>query len=151
MPTYISAEGLEALKEERARRSRETRRAIAEKISAAKELGDLSENFEYHEAKEQQGLNETRIIQLDIMINDVVIVKESTGGDYVTLGTTFNVELNGVEKTFRMVGSSEADPIAAKISNESPLGMAFMGRHTGDVIDIQTPSGLQQYKIKSIK
>ena len=151
MSTYISAPGLEGLKEELIRRSTQTRKQIAEKISAATELGDLSENFEYHEAKEQQGLNESRISQLETMINDCIIVENSTGGNFIDLGTTFEVEVNNIKKIFIMVGSSEADPIAGKISNESPIGQAFMGRKTDETIEIKTPGGVVSYKILSIK
>jgi len=94
MPTYLSQQGLEDLKQEHAKRVSQIRKEIAEKIAAAKELGDLSENFEYHEAKEQQGLNEARILQLEDMIRDVVLVTESTGGTSIALGTTFDVEVN---------------------------------------------------------
>lgn len=151
MPTYLSQQGLEDLKAEHTKRMTQIRKEIAEKISAAKELGDLSENFEYHEAKEQQGLNESRVIQLADMIRDVVIVKESTGGTTLGLGTTFVVEVNGEKKTYSLVGSNESDPMAGKISNESPIGLAFMGHEVGDVIEIQTPGGAMTYKIISIK
>ncbi|MCX6714862.1 MAG: transcription elongation factor GreA [Candidatus Uhrbacteria bacterium] len=151
MPTYISQKGLEDLKAEHTKRMTQIRKEIAEKISAAKELGDLSENFEYHEAKEQQGLNESRVIQLADMIRDAVIVKESTGGTTLGLGTTFVVEVNGGQKTYSLVGSNESDPMAGKISNESPIGLAFMGHEVGDIIEIQTPGGTMTYKIISIK
>lgn len=151
MPTYISAQGLEGLKKEFEDRKKITRREIAEKIAAAKELGDLSENFEYHEAKEQQGLNEARILQLEAMILDSVIVEQSTGQDAITLGVTFIAVINGNEKTFSMVGSSEADPMSGKISNESPIGKAFMGRGAGEEVTIEVPSGEIVYIIKEIK
>lgn len=151
MPTYLSKQGLEDLKQEHVRRTSTIRKEIAEKISAAKELGDLSENFEYHEAKEQQGLNEARVLQLEDMIRDVVIVEESSGGTTLGLGSTFVVEVNGGKKTYALVGSNESDPMAGKISNESPIGLAFMGHEIGDIIEIQTPGGAMTYKIISIK
>lgn len=151
MPTYLSKQGLEDLKTEHAKRITQIRKEIAEKISAAKELGDLSENFEYHEAKEQQGLNESRVVQLADMIRDAVIVTESTGGTTLGLGTTFVVEVNSGKKTYSLVGSNESDPMLGKISNESPIGLAFMGHEVGDVIEIQTPGGSMTYKIISIK
>jgi len=151
MPTYVSAQGLQSLKDELEKRSRESRREIAEKINAAKELGDLSENFEYHEAKEQQGLNEARILQLEEMIRDAVIVEESLGNDVIDMGASFVVSAGAVKKEYSLVGSSEADPIVGKISNESPLGKAFLGRKAGDSVEIQTPSGAIVYKIERIK
>lgn len=151
MTVYISAEGLEKLKEEYEKRKTDTRREIADRIASAKELGDLSENFEYHEAKEEQGLNEAKILELEQMISEAVLVEQNSGGEDITLGTTFVVELNGEEKTFEMVGSTEANPLEGKISNESPIGQAFMGRKVGDVIDITVPSGVLQYTVKKIQ
>lgn len=151
MTTYISATGLQVLKDELIQRTSITRREIADKISAATELGDLSENFEYHEAKEQQGLNEARVAQLEEMIRNNVIVKDTIGGDTIDLGTTFDVEVNQTIKTFCLVGSSEADPLLGKISNESPIGKAFIGRKAGEEVEILTPSGAISYKIISIK
>lgn len=151
MTTYISAEGLEKLKEEMVTRQKVTRKEIAERISDAKELGDLSENFEYHDAKEQQALNEGRVLQLEAMIVDAVIVEQQSGGDIIDLGSTFIVDLDGNQKTFELVGSSEADPISGKISNDSPLGKNFIGRKVGDDIEVQVPSGTKTYKIIEIK
>lgn len=151
MTTYISAAGLQDLKDELIQRTSVTRREIADKISCAMELGDLSENFEYHEAKEQQGLNEARVAQLEEMIRNNIIVKDSIGGDTIDLGTTFDVEVNQVIKTFCLVGSSEADPLSGKISNESPIGKSFIGRKVGEEVEISIPSGVINYKIISIK
>lgn len=151
MTTYISAQGLQELKDELEKRIKVIRGQISENISSAKEMGDLSENFEYHEAKEQQGLNEGRILQLEAMILDAVIVEESEGKNEITFGVTFTVEMGGEEKTFQMVGYSEADPISGKISNESPIGMAFMGKAVGDEIIVEVPSGELIYTIKAIK
>ncbi len=151
MPTYISKEGLEELKKEREKRAKITRFEIADQIAAAKELGDLSENFEYHDAKERQALNEARILQLEAMIMDAQIVEKKEGATEVTLGATFVAELNGEEKTFSIVGSNEADPMAGKISNESPIGRAFLGKAVGETVEIEVPSGTMAYTIKSIE
>lgn len=150
MPTYISAAGLQKLKEELETRKSTTRRDIAEKIGAAKELGDLSENFEYQEAKEEQGANEVRIAELEAMIKDAHIVEEQSGGDTITLGTTFEAEVGGTRKTFEIVGSNEANPISGKISNESPIGQAFIGRKVGEDVSVAVPSGTMVYKIVRI-
>lgn len=151
MPTYISKEGLQELRDEFEKRKTLVRREIAEQISSAKELGDLSENFEYHDAKERQGLNEARIVQLESMINDAVIVEKTEGGSDIDLGTTFVAESGGEEKTFQVVGSTEADPMAGKISNESPIGQAFIGHKVGEKVEITVPSGAIVYTIKEIK
>lgn len=148
---YISKEGLEELKRELEERSRNTRREIAETIGAAKELGDLSENFEYQDAKERQALNEARVLQLEDMIREAVIVTETTGNDQIILGCSFTAQINGQEKSYSMVGSTEADPLAGKISNESPLGRALIGHRVGEQVSVQTPNGSVEYKILSIK
>ena len=151
MSLYISKEGLETLTREFEERTRVTRREIAEMISSAKELGDLSENFEYQDAKEQQALNESRILQVEEMIRDAVIVEQTSGTNRIDLGCTFVARVNGVDKTFQMVGSTEADPLAGKISNESPLGRALVGHVVGDVIPVTIPNGVIEYTIIHIK
>ena len=150
MPTYISAEGLTKLNEELNMRKKQLRGEISERISAAKELGDLSENFEYHEAKEQQGLNEMRILQLEHMLKDVVMVEQQSGGEHISLGTHFTVSANGKKQTFEMVGSNESNPLSGKISNESPLGRAFMGHKVGEDVEVRVPSGVIVYRIITI-
>ena len=151
MPTYISADGLKKLEKEFTWRKTDLRREITERISTAKELGDLSENFEYHEAKESQGLNEARISELEGMIKDVVIVEQKTGSDVIGLGMTFVAEQDGKKRTFEIVGSSEAEPMAGKISNESPIGQAFVGRKVGETVEVRVPSGTMKYLIVEIK
>jgi len=148
--TYLSAEKLEELKEELAQRQKEERRSIADKIEQAKELGDLSENFEYHEAKEQQAQNESRIVELQDMVRNAVIVEEKSGGDSIGIGAKFIVDLNGEEKTYELVGSTEADPLAGKISNETPVGMAFLGKAVGEEVEVDLPSGKVTYKVTKI-
>ncbi len=148
--TYTSAAGLQAMKDELQNRMKVLRPEIAQKISDAKEMGDLSENFAYHEAKEQQAQNETRIVQLQEMIVDAVVVEEKSGGK-IGLGSTFVAEVNGAKKTFEIVGANEADPMSGKISNVSPLGSMFMGAAQGESIDITLPSGVSTYKILEVK
>lgn len=147
---YLSKEKLEDLKAEFEKRSRQTRREIADIICSAKELGDLSENFEYQDAKEQQALNEARVIQLEEMIHNAVLVEKTSGTDLINLGCTFKVIVYGIEKTFSLVGSTEADPISGKISNESPLGQAFVGHREGDTVLVSVPNGSIEYKIIKI-
>jgi len=151
MPTYVSADGLEKMKMELEDRRNKVRKEIAERIFAAKELGDLSENFEYHEAKETQALNESRIMDLESMIKDSMIVEQKSGGTTITLGNSFVAEVGGKKRDFEIVGSNEADPMAGKISNESPLGQAFLGHGVGDLVEIAVPSGAIVYKIVEIK
>lgn len=148
--TYISAEGLQQLKDELEFRMKTHRQKIAQMISDAKELGDLSENFEYHDAKEQQGMNEVRIAQIQHMLSNAVIVDAKVGGT-VGLGTRFTVKAGTLEKTFEVVGENEADPLAGKISNVSPLGKAFLGKSVGDKADVTVPSGVMTYEILKIE
>ncbi len=151
MPTYLSTEAFEQMKIELEGRKKGIRREIAEKILHAKEMGDLSENFEYQTAKDEQALNETRIIELEDMLHDVVIVEDATGAMEIALGTTFLVETEGREKTFSLVGSNEANPLEGKISNEAPIGLAFLGAKPGDMVKFQAPSGTITYRIIKIR
>lgn len=148
--TYTSAAGLQHMKDELENRIKVLRPDIAQKISDAKEMGDLSENFAYHEAKEQQAQNETRIVQLQEMIVNAVVVEGKSGGK-IGLGSKFDAEVKGMKKSFEIVGENEADPMNGKISNVSPLGSAFMGSVAGDSVDIETPAGSVTYKILDVK
>ena len=151
MPTYISKKGLQDLNEERENRIKNIRKAIAIKISDAKELGDLSENFEYHDAKEQQGTNEVRILEIEAIIKEAIIIEETTGNNEISFGVTFIAESNGNKKIYTIVGRNESNPMEGKISNESPIGRAFMGKTVNETITVDVPSGVISYKILEIK
>ncbi|NQV89762.1 MAG: transcription elongation factor GreA [Parcubacteria group bacterium] len=151
MPTYVSQEALDQMKAELEVRTKLTRKEISEQIGIAKDFGDLSENFEYHDAKEQQGLNEARVRELEAKIQDAVLVTSSTGGDEILLGVTFVAEVLDKKKTFSIVGSTEASPMDGMISNESPIGQAFLGRRVGDTVEVTVPSGVMSYVIVSIE
>ncbi|MFA6018294.1 MAG: transcription elongation factor GreA [Patescibacteria group bacterium] len=148
--TYTSAIGLQNMKEELENRVKIQRSEIAQKIHDAKEMGDLSENFAYHEAKEQQAQNETRIANLQEMIANAVVVEERRGGK-IGLGSTFIAEINNIKKTFEIVGENEASPMEGKISNNSPLGNAFLGAKEGESVDVTVPSGVISYRIIEVK
>ncbi|KKR23174.1 MAG: Transcription elongation factor GreA [Candidatus Uhrbacteria bacterium GW2011_GWD2_41_121] len=147
---YLSQDALNALKIELQERKTVQRAELSEQIGSAKELGDLSENFEYHDAKERQGQNETRILEIEDMLRNIVLVESKSGGSKIMLGTTFKAKSGNIEKTFEIVGASESDPINGKISNESPLGNAFLGLAAGDIASITTPAGKIEYKVISI-
>ncbi|OHA08742.1 MAG: transcription elongation factor GreA [Candidatus Sungbacteria bacterium RIFCSPLOWO2_01_FULL_59_16] len=151
MTEYISPEGLERLKRELEEFKTARRREIAERLEAAKALGDLSENAEYQEAKEAQSLNEARIQELEEMLRDVVLIKKPSNARTVQIGATIEVESGRGRETFTIVGSEEADPLAGRISNESPMGRAFLGRSVGDTVDIKTPGGNDAYKVRKIR
>ncbi|TAK03721.1 transcription elongation factor GreA [Patescibacteria group bacterium] len=150
MPTYLSKEKLKEMETELETRRMVTRKEIASRLEAAKELGDLSENFEYHEAKDQQALNETRIVDLEGMVKDAVLVEQKSGGE-IELGSRFVAEVAGKGREFEIVGSNEADPMAGKISNESPLGQAFIGRGAGEEVEVAVPSGTISYRIVDVR
>lgn len=149
---FVSKEGFEKLKNELEKREKVIRREIAEKISIAKDQGDLSENFEYQESKDQQAQNETRIIELRDLLSRVVVMDKPENNDKITLGSGFVVETSkGDRKEFVLVGSTEANPMEGKISNDSPLGNAFIGKVVGEEVEIEIPSGKIIYKVIEIK
>lgn len=130
---------------------RSKRKDIAERIQEAKDLGDLSENAEYHEAKNEQAFVEGRIAELEDTINNAKIVKSpSKNSDLIQVGSSFIAQVAGKEVTFTIVGANEADPTTGKISNESPLGSLFLGKRKGESITIATPKGDNTYTIVSI-
>lgn len=144
---YLSPEGLENLKKELVDLKTVRRREVASKIEAAKALGDLSENAEYHEAKDELGFIEGRIMQIEDILKNVSVIQEGTHGGDVRVGSKIVVENAGKQKEFTIVGSNEAAPLEGKISNESPMGSAFLGHKKGDKVSVATPGGAQTYII----
>jgi transcription elongation factor GreA len=122
---------------------------IADKIAEARDFGDLSENAEYDSAREEQGLVESRIAEIeDILLNAELI--KSGKSSKVTLGSKVELKTGAKTVTYSVVGPVEADPLEGKISNESPIGEALMGKKVGDTITITTPKGEISYEIVSI-
>ncbi|MDY2637777.1 MAG: transcription elongation factor GreA [Phascolarctobacterium sp.] len=153
--TQITAEGLRKLEEELAQRKGPIREEIVERLKEARAQGDLSENSEYDQAKEDQGKNESRIVELEQMIKTAVIIDTSASGKegIVSLGCTVvlkDVE-TGEEETYTIVGTTEADPFNNKISNESPVGTAILGKKVHDVVVANTPAGELSYEILEVK
>ncbi len=144
----VTIEGLEKMKAELAE-CYAKRKRIADKIEYAKSLGDLSENFEYQEAKEDQSFNETRVLELEDMIKRAVIAQTSAVG-IINLGSTVTVEVNGAAKVFSIVSFNQADPLQGRVSNESPIGQALLGREVGESVVVQTPKGPMHYTIKKV-
>lgn len=151
MPYYFTKESLEKLKKELEHLKKEGRIEIAERLKKAKEYGDLSENSEYADAKEAQNKLENRIFELEEMIRNAVLIKKSPKKDIVSIGSTIEVKKGLKTSEYTIVGFQEAKPEANLISNESPLGKAFIGKKVGDVVEIETPSGKTKYKIVKIK
>lgn len=148
--TYLTPEGLERLKEELRNLKQVRRKEIADKIERAKELGDLSENAEYQEAKDEQAFMEGRILELETVLNTATIVTSTGGTKQVSIGNTVRVRQNGDEHEYTIVGMSEADPTHGKISNESPLGRSLIGRQAGEAFEVRVPKGTVTYKVVEI-
>jgi transcription elongation factor GreA len=149
-PTYLSPEGEKALRAELEDLVNNRRAEIAARIHDAKEHGDLSENAEYEEAKNEQAFVEGRIQTLEGMLKTAVII-ENGGTEHVALGSTVVVESPDGPETFRIVGSAEARPAEGRISNESPVGRALLGRKPGDSVTVKLPNGSDvTYTVTSI-
>ncbi len=148
---YFSQEGLEKLKKELEERKGEIRTEITRKILEAKELGDLSENAEYTEAKEMQSFNEGRLVELEDIIKNAVLIGPNHKHEVVAVGATVKVKSSQGEQKFTIVGASESNPSEGFISNESPLGTAFLGRKKNEEVEVNTPGGTVKYKILVIE
>lgn len=146
----ITQDGYNKLKEEHDFLSTVRRKEIAERIERAKELGDLSENAEYSEAKDAQALNEGRIMELSAILKNVTIVNKVSDSEHIVMGSKVTVKIDGKEKEYTIVSFNESDPLNGLISNESPLGLAFIGKRKGESVDVETPRGVMHYKIVKV-
>ena len=150
--TFITREGLARLKKELQYLKTEKRKEIAERIKEAKELGDLSENAEYTEAKEEQGFTASKIAEIEHIVKRAQVIEETKKvTDKVVVGCSIMVKNNGGEESeYTIVGSNEADPANGKISNESPFGRAFLGKKIGEKATVKTPKGELEFEIVKI-
>lgn len=151
----VTKAGLERLKTE-LKDYRDTRRKeVAARLKEAIAYGDLSENSEYEEAKNEQAFVEGRIVELESMIKNAKIISDDKSGqDTVQVGVTVtvqNVTENDDPETYTIVGSTEADPVNHKISNESPIGSAILGKAKNEIVKVKVPAGIFEYKILKIK
>jgi transcription elongation factor GreA len=151
--TYLTREGATRLAAELKDLKGPQREAIAKRLREAIQMGDLSENADYHKAKEDQAFLEGRIQELEFLFHNAIVVEATNGPkEIVSIGVHVTVQEDGFDpETYHMVGAKEADPRAGKISHESPIGMALMDHHAGDVIDIETPGGKVRMKILKIE
>ena len=153
--TILTADGLKKLEEELAQRKGAIREEIVERLKEARAQGDLSENSEYDQAKEDQGKNEGRIIELEQMIKTATIIDNSASkaAGIVSLGSTVLLrdKETGEEETYTIVGTTEADPFENRISNESPVGAAILGKKVHSTVVANTPAGELSYEILEIK
>lgn len=152
---WVTKEELEKRKERLEYMKTDRRLQIAEDLKFARSLGDLSENAEYDAAKDEQAKNEHDIEQLEKELENVKIIgvdDKDMDSKVISIGTTVKIEFVdlGMEQTYRIVGSAEADPDEGRISNESPIGMALLGKKARNVVEVHTPGGVQKVRIKSI-
>lgn len=148
---YVSKESLEELKNEQIKLRDVSIPEIAKRIDEAKQQGDLSENAEYHQAREDMAWAQGRVKDLEQIINNAQIIVKQDHTDTVMVGSSLKVEINGKTKQYTIVGPQEINPAQGLISNESPLGEAFLGHKAGDKVEVNTPAGPTVYKILEIK
>ena len=146
----LTKDRYEELKQELVHARTVREREVAEQIKEARSFGDLSENSEYDEAKNEQGKLYSRIAELENILANAVIIDENAVVKGVGMGTRVVMLINGVEKECVIVGSQEANPRAGRLSDESPIGKAIMGKHEGDEVSAETPAGTVKCKILSI-
>lgn len=148
--TFITENGLVRLKAELKELKITKRKEVAERIREAKELGDLSENAEYTEAKEEQAFIEGKIIELEYLIKNAQVIKSEKNSGVIKIGSKIKVKTDKEVWEYTIVGSNEADPKQGRISNESPLGKAFLSKKEGEVVLVDVPQGKMEFKIISI-
>lgn len=152
----LTKEGLEALEKELEYLKTEKRKEVAEKIKIARSFGDLSENSEYDEAKNEQAIMESRIADITVTIKNAKIIgDDELSNGQIHIGSTVEVEIampNGVKtkKEYKIVGSNEAAPMEGRISDESAVGKALLGRKQGEIVNVEVPAGVMKYEILSI-
>ena len=149
-PTYLSREGLEKLRGELDEMVNVRRSEVAQRIHDAKEHGDLSENAEYEDAKNEQAFVEGRIATLEALIKNATIIDRNGDHDHVAVGSQVVVDGPDGEETFAIVGSAEARPAEGRISNESPVGRALLGHRVGETVSVRVPAGDFGYRIVRI-
>ena len=151
--TVVSAEGLRQMEEKLKYMTTVRRAEVAEHLNIARGFGDLSENAEYDEAKDEQAKLEADIIELEAALRNVIVIDGEISTDSVNVGTTVRVLYldDGEEEEFTIVGARESDPMNNKISNESPVGVALLGHKSGETVSVEAPDGAYELKILEIK
>lgn len=152
---YLTKEGLEELKKEYEVLTKTRRPEIVQRVSDARNMGDLSENAEYTAAREELSFIDGRIDELDDLLRQVVLIEDNKAvtsqGKIIQLGSKVTVKVKGKEEVYMVVGEWEADPTEKKISHESPLGKALLGKAVGDQVEVEAPAGKILYTITSIR
>lgn len=148
--TYLTPEGEAKLKAELTELTGIRREELSQRLRSAIQMGDLSENADYHKAKEDQGFLEGRIQEIEAVLRTAIIIEHSQS-DFVTVGSHITIQEEGLDpETFYVVGAKEADPRNGKISNESPIGSALMNHKVGDDVIVETPGGKIKFKILKV-
>jgi transcription elongation factor GreA len=151
--TYLTAEGENTLRRELKQLTERRRPALAQKLKEAVAQGDLKENADYHDAKEQLGFVEGRVLQIESILQNAIVVDNSEPSDEVRIGSTVVIQEAGFdeEEEYKIVGSAEADPRGRKISAKSPIGAALIGAKVGDKVKAKTPNGEIKFTIVAIR
>jgi transcription elongation factor GreA len=151
-PVLLTKEGLRQLEEELEQLVSVRRVEVADRIRHARDFGDISENSEYTEAKNEQSLVEGRILTLEAMVRNAVLIEEAEReAGVVDVGASVSVRLDDEEETYAIVGPAEADPLRGRISNESPLGRALIGHRAGEEVEWDSPMGTGRVKILAVR
>jgi transcription elongation factor GreA len=150
-PTQLTKEGLLALKTELTQLSKTKRPLLVERLSFARSQGDLSENNDYQNAREELEFLDRRIREIEDVLKNCVVADENNKNGEISLGAIVTLKVNGVQHTYHIVGEWEADPMAKKISHTSPLGVALVGKRAGDKVEVEAPAGKIQYEILGIE
>ncbi len=148
---YLTKEGLEKIKKELEILETTGRKDVSQKLKKSIAYGDLSENAEYHEAKEAKEMLERKILELRGLLRQAVIISDYPSSSQIIVGSVILVSYQGKQERFKIVGAIEVDPMEGKISPDSPLGMAFMNKEEGENVEIKTPTGNKQYKILKVE
>ncbi|HRN95997.1 MAG TPA: transcription elongation factor GreA [Candidatus Levybacteria bacterium] len=148
---YVTNEGMKELKQELTDLKKVKRPEVLDRVSQARAMGDLSENSEYTAAREELSLIDGRIEELEDMLKRAQIIEEAEGGQIVKLGSRVNVLVGNKKEVFTLVGEWEADPHDRKISHESPLGKALIGKAVGEKVEVEAPAGKILYHIQNIE
>ena len=150
-PVLLTKDGLARLERELDELRTVRRSEVAERIKYAKDFGDISENAEYEDAKNEQGMVEGRILVLENMIRNAVLIEEPSSGGVVGIGSVVEVKDDFGKQTFTIVGPAEVDVAQGRISMESPLGKALLGHKSGDQVEVQSPDGARRVKITKVQ
>ena len=148
---YMSADKLDALKQELAGLRQRKIPELAKRIDDARQLGDLSENAEYHAAREEMSWAQSHVKKIEYILERAEVISRGAGANAVSVGSQITVKVNGLTREFTIVGAQEADPMHGKISNESPLGSALLGKRKGEKVNVTVPAGVQVYEILDTK